>query len=245
VSLRPARGGPGADLLQLAPLTVALIAVNVLVYVLQKQDTAPVLVHGAGASGPLLAEGPVEAHGVLWGPAVAAGDWWRLLTSGFLHANIAHLGTNMLSLFFLGRSLEPALGWLRCGLIYVVSLAAGSLGVMLVSPGDGALGASGAIFGLAGALLVVGLVAGLDILRSGLGPMILLNLVITFTVPGISIGAHVGGLVAGAAMAAAMLKLRRPGRPSVRPFAALALASFAALLVVSVLVARAKYAGSA
>ena len=83
------------------------------------------------------ANGPVEAHLILWGPMVASGEWWRLLGAGFLHANLLHLGTNMLSLFFIGRLVEPAVGTLRTGLIYFVSLAAGSLGVIMLEPGRG------------------------------------------------------------------------------------------------------------
>jgi membrane associated rhomboid family serine protease len=243
VSARLARGGAGGDLLGAAPLTLALIVVNVAAYLLQTSDSTQVLVRG-GAAGSLVAFGSIEADGVLWGPAVAGGDWWRLITSGFLHVNVAHLATNMLSLFFVGRALESAIGWLRFGLIYLVSLAAGSLGVMIVSPGDAALGASGAIFGAAGALLVLGRASGPGMLAPGLGAMIVLNLVITFTVPDISIGAHVGGLVGGAALAAAMLRLRRPGRLDVRRFASVAVAALAVLLAASVLLARAKYASA-
>ena len=131
---------------------------------------------------------------------VAAGEWWRLLTSGFLHASPLHIGSNMLALFFIGRALEPALGTLRTGLIYFVSLAAGSLGVMMLEPGVASLGASGAIFGLAGALLVIAHAAASGVMQSGIGPMILLNLAFTFTIPGISMGAHIGGLIGGAAL---------------------------------------------
>ncbi len=124
-------------------------------YILQMRDTASVVVRSGTSGGALLADGPVEAHLILWGPMVATGEWWRLIGGGFLHANILHIATNMLSLFFIGRIVEPAIGSLRTCLIYGVSLAAGSLGVMLVDPSGATLGASGAIFGLAGALLVI------------------------------------------------------------------------------------------
>ena len=90
---------------------------------------------------------------------VSSGEWWRLVTSGFLHASVIHIGSNMLALFFIGRALEPALGSLRLGLIYFVSLAAGSLGVIVLEPDSLSIGASGAIFGLMGAFVMFARVA--------------------------------------------------------------------------------------
>jgi membrane associated rhomboid family serine protease len=238
------RGGAGSDFLQKAPLSAGLIAANILIYILQMRDTAPVVVRSGTTAGSLLANGPVEAHLILWGPMVSTGEWWRLLGCGFLHANLLHLATNMLSLFFIGRIVEPAVGTLRTGLIYFVSLAAGSLGVMLVDPGGATLGASGAIFGLAGALLVISHVSGAGIMRSGIGPMILLNLAFTFGIPGISVGGHIGGLIGGAAIGWVILefgKRRRRGATGDRHIAAIAGATFLVLLVVSYAVARNKF----
>src|SRR5690349_12590534 len=82
---------------------------------------------------------------VLWGPGVAAGDYWRLITSGFLHTSIFHLGMNAIALFWLGRMIEPALGHARFVAIYLVSLLAGSVGVLLLSWDSSTLGASGAV----------------------------------------------------------------------------------------------------
>ena len=107
ISVRRGRGG-GSDFLQAAPLTATLIAANIVMYFLQMRDTASVIVRSGTTGGSLLADGPVEAHLILWGPMVATGEWWRLLGNGFLHANPLHLGTNMLSLFFIGRLEEPA-----------------------------------------------------------------------------------------------------------------------------------------
>ena len=136
VSYRPARGGAGSDLMQAAPLTVALIAINIVVYVLQaRASTSSCMMDSGTTGGSQAVQGSVDGHYGLWGPMVSSGEWWRLLTSGFLHANLIHIGSNMLALFFIGRALEPALGWLRLGVIYFVSLAAGSLGVMLLEPG--------------------------------------------------------------------------------------------------------------
>jgi membrane associated rhomboid family serine protease len=245
VSYRPTRGGAGADLLQAAPLTVALIAVNVLVYALQTRSSNVVVSMDSGTTGGAqLVQGSVDGHYALWGPMVSSGEWWRLLTSGFLHASVLHLGMNMLSLFFLGRVMEPVLGTLRLGLIYFVSLAAGGLGVIVAEPDALTLGASGAIFGLAGALLVIANSRGIGVMQSGIGPVVLLNLAITFTIPGISIGGHIGGLTGGAAIAAVMLELekrRRFSRRGPAPLVAIALTAFVGLLVIAVALARSKY----
>ncbi len=238
------RRGGGSALLQTAPLTVVLIATNILMYFLQMRDTTSQIVRSGTTGGSLLADGPVEAHLILWGPMVSTGEWWRLLGNGFLHANPLHLGTNMLSLFFIGRIVEPVVGTLRTGLIYFVSLAAGSLGVMLVDPGGATLGASGAIFGLAGALLVISHIRGAGVMQSGIGPMILLNLVFTFGIPGISVGGHVGGLIGGAAIGWVTLELdkrRRRGDRGDARIAAIAAAVFAVLLLISFAVARSKF----
>jgi membrane associated rhomboid family serine protease len=244
ISAGRGRGGAGSAFLQTAPLTATLIAANILMYLLQMRDTAPVVVRSGTTGGSLLADGPVEAHLILWGPMVSTGEWWRLLSGGFLHANLLHLATNMLSLFFIGRIVEPAVGLLRTGLIYFVSLAAGSLGVMLLDPGGATLGASGAIFGLAGALLVISHVSGVGIMQSGIGPMILLNLVFTFRIPGISIGGHVGGLIGGAAIGWAILEFdkRRNRRDNGDArIAAIAAAAFVVLLLISFAIARSKF----
>jgi membrane associated rhomboid family serine protease len=233
----------GSELLRTAPLTVVLIVVNVLAYIAQSRNTTAVLIHSGTTGGDRVADGSFEGHYVLWGPMVATGEWWRLLTTGFLHATPFHLGANMLSLFFIGRALEPALGSLTTGLIYFVSLAAGSLGVMILAPDEGAIGASGAIFGLAGALLVIGQSRGIRMLQSGFGMIILLNLVFTFTIPGISIGGHIGGIVGGAAMGKLIVELqRRRGSSDIRtPLVAISLAAFVSLMLVSYALARSKY----
>src|SRR4051812_13251377 len=134
---------------------------------------------------------------VLHGPDVAGGDLWELLTSGFVHVEYWHIGMNMLSLFWLGRMIEPALGHVRFVAIYLVSLLTGSLGVMLLQPGAYTYGASGAIFGLLGATIVMARNRNIDLVQSGLLPILAINLLLTFTVSGISIGGHLGGLVGG------------------------------------------------
>jgi len=128
------------------------------------------------------------------------GEWWRILTSAFLHGGLLHIGVNMLSLWFLGRFIEYAVGPWRMLLTYVVSLVAAGLGVVYFSPPAAAtVGASGAIFGLFGALFAIGLKLGrpgMDLVKANLG-ILAINLIITFTVPSISWQAHISGLVAG------------------------------------------------
>jgi membrane associated rhomboid family serine protease len=124
----------------------------------------------------------------------------------------------MYVLYFLGGLLEPAIGRLRFAVIYFVSLLAGSFGALLLEPTAPTVGASGAIFGLMGAAVVVMRNRGINPMESGLGLMIGLNLLITFLIPNISIGGHIGGLVGGAL--AALLMLDLPDRvrlPSVVP----------------------------
>jgi membrane associated rhomboid family serine protease len=245
VSYRPTRGGAGSELLQAAPLTVALIAANVLIYALQARSSDVIVLMQSGTTGgsqPV--QGSIDGHYGLWGPMVSSGEWWRLITSGFLHANVIHIGSNMLALFFIGRALEPALGSLRVGVIYFVSLAAGSLGVIILEPDALSIGASGAIFGLMGAFVIIARARGISIMQTGIGPVILLNLAITFTIPGISIGGHLGGLAGGAAIAAIVVELdrNRRFRGDYRwPLLGAGLAAFAVLLVVSFALARSKY----
>ncbi len=141
------------------------------------------------------------------GSAVDSGDYWRILTAGFLHTGIIHLLFNMFGLYILGGLLEPAIGRLRFGVIYFVSLLAGSFGALLLEPTAPTVGASGAIFGLMGAAVVVMRNRGVNPMESGLGLWIGLNLLITFTIPNISIGGHIGGLVGGAVAAALMFEL--------------------------------------
>jgi membrane associated rhomboid family serine protease len=180
-----------------APATYALIAINVIVF----------LIEIAQGSGGLFAEQGsrfVADYG-LYGPSVAEGEWYRLITSGFLHASFIHIGFNMLLLYFLGRLLEPALGTPRFLALYFASLLAGSLGALILEPNSLGIGASGAIFGLAGATFVIARGRGMEALAGQVGFLILFNLFFSFASPNISIGAHVGGLIGGVICAAAVV----------------------------------------
>ena len=130
------------------------------------------------------------------------------LTSGFLHVGFFHLATNMFSLYILGQLLEPAAGHVRFAAIYFVSLLTGSFGALVVTAGP-TVGASGAIFGLMAAAALVLRSRGIGIMESGLGIWIGLNLLITFAVPGISVGGHIGGLIGGAVSAYVLFDLRQ------------------------------------
>ncbi len=123
--------------------------------------------------------------------------WYRLVTSGFLHFGIVHIGLNMFFLWVLGPMLEPPLGRVRFLLLYLASMLGGSLGVILLDNGGISAGASGAVFGLLAAAAVGQWRRGINPLSTGIGATLLLNLVITFAIPGISIGGHIGGIVAG------------------------------------------------
>lgn len=145
---------------------------------------------------------------------LADGQLWQVLTGGFMHARLGdpygfiHIFSNMFSLFILGGMLEPTLGRLRFGIVYFVSILTGSLGALLASPDSFTVGASGAVFGLMGAAVVVMRNRGINPMENGLGLWIGLNLLITFTIPNISIGGHIGGLLGGGLAALAMFELR-------------------------------------
>jgi membrane associated rhomboid family serine protease len=136
----------------------------------------------------------------LYGPKVADGQWWRMVTSGFMHLNVAHIVLNVASLVMLGRLLEPLYDagrrW-RFPLLYVGSLLGGAAGVLLVEFDLAAIGASGAVFGLLGAAIALPARIGSGLNRFGVLPWLVGNLAFTFVVPGISVGGHLGGLVAG------------------------------------------------
>ena len=132
---------------------------------------------------------------------VAEGEWWRLVTGAFMHGGLIHLVFNMFLAWMLGHQLERMHGPGRFVGIYTASLAAGSLGVMLIAPLALTVGASGAVFGLMGATLVHQLRRGINPWSSGVGSLVVINLIFTVSRPGISIGGHVGGLLGGAMVA--------------------------------------------
>lgn len=181
-------------------ITRLLIVLNVLAYVWEVIVGGPGMLSLMGGGN----EERVLEAGALW-PAAALVDhqWWRILTSAFLHGGLVHIGVNMISLWAIGRFVENVAGPVRMTVIYFASLVASGLGVIYLSPAANALvptlGASGAIFGLFGALFAIGFKLGppgMQLVRANLG-ILILNLIITFTVPQIAWEAHVGGLVVG------------------------------------------------
>jgi membrane associated rhomboid family serine protease len=169
--------------------TYVLIAVNVLAFMGSLAGGGQVASRGGGS---------VIDNGALYGPAIGDGhEYWRLVTSGFLHAGLIHIAFNMYLLYILGSLLEPAIGRVRFLVLYFTALLGGSLGALLINPLSLTVGASGAVFGLMGAAVVIMRARGFDPMASGIPLLIGLNLLITFVFPGISIGGHLGGLAAG------------------------------------------------
>ena len=182
-----------------AKATKALIGINVAVYLAE-------LAQGGGVYG---VNSTIYEKGFLYAPFVGQGDWWRLVTAAFLHYGPVHLLLNMLGLYWFGSLLEQRIGSGRYLLIYFVSGLAGSAGALVLSPTSATVGASGAIFGILGAGLVLERQRDYVFGGSAMG-VIVANLVLTFAWSGnISVGGHIGGLIGGAA---AMLVLTRFGR---------------------------------
>jgi membrane associated rhomboid family serine protease len=221
------------DMTTVPQVTYALIAINVIVFL--AEGPSAFTVSGA-ASGTVATKGALLGSSespFLAGQGVAHGQWWRIVTSGFLHEDFLHIGFNMLVLYYLGIMLEPALGRLKFALIYAVSLLTGSLGALLVSPHVLTVGASGAIFGIMGAAAVEMRARQIPIMQSGVGTLIVLNLIISFTGSNISWGGHIGGLIGGA-LAALVIQLGDRYRSQALALAgcvAIALAAFAGSLV--------------
>jgi membrane associated rhomboid family serine protease len=174
-----------------APATYVLIAINVIAFIAEIGSGAPL---GTTFS----AGGSVFRDFSLFGPAVANGEWYRIVTAGFLHAGLLHILFNMVALYFLGSLLEPGIGTPRFLGVYFVSLVAGSFGALLLTPDTHTVGASGAIFGLMSAAFIVARHRGVEQLAGQIGFYIIINIFFTVGVSGISIGGHFGGLIAGA-----------------------------------------------
>ena len=183
-----------------APVTYAIIVMNLVVFVWIIASS------GSGFSGGLT-QGHVDlglSKAILQGRTrygdvpIPAHQWYRLITSGFIHFGVFHILMNMLLLFQLGNLLERALGGVRFGLLYAACLLAGSLGVLIIDGNGITGGASGAVFGLMAAAAVGLQRRGINVFSTGIGTTLLINLVLTFSIRGISIGGHLGGVVGGA-----------------------------------------------
>ena len=208
-----------------APATFALIAINVIVYLIQIGSGS------GGFSGGEITQFMIDFG--LFGPFVAEGEWYRLVTGGFLHAGLIHLGFNMFLLYMLGGLLEPSLGTPRFLVLYFASLLAGAFGALVVEPNTLTVGASGAVFGLAGAVFIIARGRGMNALAGEIGLLILFNLIFSFVVPRISIGGHIGGLIGGV-LCALVIVAGEKGRfgPSRLPMEILAMAAIGIAAVV-------------
>lgn len=183
------------DMARVPRVTYGLIAVNVLAFLAEQGQFT---ISGATIHGKVVEEG------VLWRYGVGVEhQYWRLVTSGFLHENILHIAFNMYLLYLLGNLLEPAIGSVRFATIYMTALLAGSFGALFATAAP-SLGASGAVFGLMGAAVVELRARRMSVMESGIGALIVINLLFSFTAANISVGAHIGGLIGGALAALAI-----------------------------------------
>jgi len=221
---RVVRGVGEAGPFASAPATFILIALNAAVFLAE-------VATGSGGLFVIRGSSLVFDFG-LYGPFVSEGELYRLVTGGFLHAGLVHIGFNMFMLYFLGRFLEPAIGTPRFVGVYVAALFGGAFGALLLSPDSLTIGASGAVFGIFGASFLVARARGLDAFASSIGVILLLNLALSFGDSNISLGGHLGGLVAGVACALAILAGER-GRLGPRHFPA-EMAAMTAVAVVAI-----------
>jgi len=217
-----------------ALVTKILIGINVFVF----------LINLAQGSSLTQVSGSLFVKGALYVPGgLDQGEWYRLITAAFLHASMIHLLFNMLVLWFIGAPVEQAIGRGRFLAIYIVSGLAGSAGAIIFSPNVVTVGASGAIFGILGAALVLEGQKNYVLGGQALG-LIAVNLIFTFAIPNISIGGHIGGLIGGALSMLAFSRLGRThaiyGRPGL-----LGIAGVVAVGVASVLVAYFRVQGLA
>jgi membrane associated rhomboid family serine protease len=180
-------------------VTRGLIGISVVVFLLQ-------IAQAGNINGQA---GEIWVRGSLIGGFVAEGEWWRLVTSAFIHASPIHLLFNMLMLWWFGSALETLLGRVRYLGIVMVSILGGAAGALLATQANElTVGASGAVFGILGAGLVLER-RQIMVFGGGAFAVVALNLALSFLIPGISIGGHLGGLAAGAG---ATLALSRFGR---------------------------------
>jgi membrane associated rhomboid family serine protease len=195
-------------------MTLVLIGINVAVFIgvlLWTRDSAALSGSVTEAHLKLGLSKEVLAGPLVWDPGsgdlivTEPGQWYRLVTSGFMHYGVIHIALNMYFLYVLGPMLEPQLGRVRFLLLYFASLLGGSLGVLLLDQGGLTAGASGAVFGLMSAAAVGLWHRGINPFSTSIGRILLLNFFLTFFIGGISIGGHLGGAVAGALCGSVML----------------------------------------
>ncbi|HWY91102.1 MAG TPA: rhomboid family intramembrane serine protease [Solirubrobacteraceae bacterium] len=197
-------------------VTFALIAINVVVFLAEQGQFT---LFGATIHGTVINESILDRFHIS-----VEHEYWRLVSSGFIHENLLHIGFNMYLLYLLGLMLEPAIGSLRFAAIYFTSLLAGSFGVLLATAAP-SLGASGAVFGLMGAAVVELRARRISVMESGIGGLIILNLILSFSIANISVGAHVAGLIGGALAALAIRGADERSHPALGLIACLLLSA--------------------
>jgi membrane associated rhomboid family serine protease len=211
-------------------VTKALIALNLAVFLMQiSQGDARGL------------DSTVFENGALYGPLVAEGEFWRLVTAGFLHIGPIHVLFNLLMLYWFGTPLETLLGRGRFLAIFGISILAGSAGALLLSPLDVTVGASAGVFGILGAGLVLER-RGINVFGGAALAVVVFNLALTFLLNNISIGGHIGGLVGGA-LAIFVLSRFGQAHAAYARLTAVSIAGLVGLAVVSVAIAYARVRG--
>jgi membrane associated rhomboid family serine protease len=233
-TLRPARtafGGTAAG--QQGAVTKILIGLNVAVAILGVLINGTRAAVGGGlftGAGAIQAFGAVVARNVYLGsdgrfydgpgpgihtyPGIDNGGYYRLITAMFIHYGVLHLLMNMWALWILGRQLEAVLGRGRFLALYLLAGIGGNLAAYLFSPNALSAGASTALFGLFAAYAII--VRRLGGSLSSVIPILVINLIITFAVPGISVAGHLGGLVTGAIVGAGLAYAPRNARNQVQ-----------------------------
>jgi membrane associated rhomboid family serine protease len=176
-------------------VTYALIVANIVAFLSEQGQLS---LFGTGIHGTVIEKGVLDRFDIS-----TQHQYWRLISAGFLHENLIHIGFNMYLLYLLGLMLEPSIGSLKFAAIYFTALLAGSFGALLATAAP-SLGASGAVFGLMGAAAVELRARRMSVMESGIGGLILINLIFSFSLANISVGAHVGGLIGGALAALAI-----------------------------------------
>lgn len=195
------------------PVTTFLIIANALAFVFEFVKLGPGVL-----SGEFTEQGLIDIGTTIPRLVLQNGEWWRVVTGGFLHLSFLHIAINMYSLYVLGRFVEAIAGSTRMAILYAISLVGSGLAVVYFSSPDiPTAGASGAIFGMFGALFAIGFKLGkpgMDLVKANIG-ILIINLIFTFAVPGISAWAHVGGLIIGFIATYALYSPPRVAHPTV------------------------------
>ena len=187
-------------------VTKTLVGINVVVWI------ATIAFLGATT----LSSGPVGVEYGTWGPPIwENSEFWRIVSGGFLHSGLIHIGFNMYLLWQLGQQIERIVGEAKFFVLYMVSLLGGSAGAILLDPDIPVVGASGAVFGLIGYTVFLYRSRGIGLFDTGLGFLIVINVLFSFR-GGVSLGGHGGGLLVGFLIGALFYGLKKHDQPIVK-----------------------------